>query len=371
MKKIIKTVSLFTLINALVFLTCVNVFASDLPVKLSLSDDIAAAAGQEVSIYITAEINENTDIQGIQADICYSDNFPAIDERNTKIEKNTTGWEQADFIPSVLICFGDINKNRSEITGLLQFTVPKDAVAGTVYSIKINNAVAADANGEIGIEVIKNECLIRISGHGDAPGHSAGTAGSRISADSVPAKETASFPFVDVTESDWFYTAVKFSFEKGITSGISENTFAPNNVVTRGQFISMLCRAYGIAQREGDNFSDSGDTWYTGYLAAAKQLGISNGIGDNMFAPEREISREEMVTLIYNYLKSGGKITEETELTGFADEASVSAWAKAAVAFAAKNNIVKGKNNNIFAPQDTATRAELAQILYNTVKSSL
>ena len=174
--------------------------------------------------------------------------------------------------------------------------------------------------------------------------------------------------FVDVKETDWYYEAVKFAFEKGITSGVSETEYAPNNKVTRGQFITMLCRAYGIKEMIGDNFIDCGNTWYTGYLAAAKQLGISNGVGDNKFAPDKEITREEMVTLIYNYLKSVGKVDEEITETAFTDNDAISDWAKAGVAFASSKGYVNGKGNNIFDPNGDATRAELAQIFFNMFK---
>ena len=177
--------------------------------------------------------------------------------------------------------------------------------------------------------------------------------------------ESSVTPFGDVKATDWYYKAVKFVYEKGITNGISKNEFAPNSKVTRGQFITMLCRAYGISEMSGENFADCGSTWYTGYLAAAKQLGISNGVGDNMFAPEREITREEMVTLIYNYLKYTGKITDEATETEFADNDKISLWAKGAVAFANGMGYVKGKGNNVFDPAGDATRAELAQIFYN------
>lgn len=175
-------------------------------------------------------------------------------------------------------------------------------------------------------------------------------------------------PFNDVKENDWFYEAVKFASEKGITSGVSENMFAPNDKVTRGQFITMLCRAYGIEETTGDNFEDCGNTWYTGYLAAAKQLGISNGVGDNKFAPEKEITREEMVTLIYNYLKLIGEVDIDKEETSFKDNDSISDWAKAGVAFASGKGYVNGKGNNLFDPDGDATRAELAQIFFNMFK---
>lgn len=178
-------------------------------------------------------------------------------------------------------------------------------------------------------------------------------------------KNEVVFKFSDVQKDDWYYEAVKFSFEKGITSGVSETSYAPVEKVTRGQFITMLCRAYGIKEMTGDNFVDCGNTWYTGYLAAAKQLGISNGVGDNKFAPEKEITREEMVTLVYNYLKSAGEVDMEINKTTFVDDDAISAWAKNGVAFASSKGYVTGKGNNIFDPNGHATRAELAQIFFN------
>ena len=171
--------------------------------------------------------------------------------------------------------------------------------------------------------------------------------------------------FTDVSEDAWYFDAVEFVYGKGITNGVSETEFAPNGKVTRGQFITMLCRAYGIEEMDGDNFADCGDTWYTGYLAAAKQLGIANGVGDNMFAPDRFVTREEMVTLLYNYYKSQDMVGEEATETSFADDADVSAWAKAAVAYASEEGIINGKGDNMFDPRGNATRAELAQIFYN------
>jgi hypothetical protein len=111
-------------------------------------------------------------------------------------------------------------------------------------------------------------------------------------------------PFTDVKESSWYYDAVAFIAQKGITEGTTATTFSPDVTLTRGQFITMLLWAYEIAPDDGaaDNFSDAGDTYYTGYLAAAKRLGIASGVGDNKFAPEQAITRQEMFTLLYNAL---------------------------------------------------------------------
>lgn len=239
--------------------------------------------------------------------------------------------------------------------------------------ILVKQAKIADENGE-SITVKTENCVIKYTkkettSTSRPTGGSGGLKPSKNNdAEHNDVVFVENLPFTDVKEADWYYEAVKFAFEKGITSGVSETTYAPNDKVTRGQFITMLCRAHGIKEMTGDNFTDCGNTWYTGYLAAAKQLGISNGVGDNKFAPEKEISREEMVTLIYNYLKSVGKVDEEISETSFNDNDAISDWAKSGVAFASNKGYVNGKGDNIFDPSGDATRSELAQIFFNMFK---
>jgi hypothetical protein len=177
-------------------------------------------------------------------------------------------------------------------------------------------------------------------------------------------------PFVDVQKSDWFYDALLYIAEKGIAKGVSQQEYAPNKTVSRAEFITMLCRAFGIEERSGENYSDAGNSWYTGFLAAAKQLGLAQGVGDNRFEPDRAITREEMVVIIYNYFKNTGQIagSSDSESVNYADRSQVSNWALEAVAYASAHAWIKGKGNNIFDPQGIATRAELAQILYNILK---
>lgn len=176
--------------------------------------------------------------------------------------------------------------------------------------------------------------------------------------------------FTDVTERDWFYEAVCFIAEKGITKGVSETEYAPHKTVTRAEFITMLCRAFGVGERTGDNFADAGSKWYTGFLAAAKQLGIAKGVGNNRFEPEREITREEMVVLIYNYIRSIGGITDIEGSLSYTDKDRISGWALEAVTYASAKGWVKGNGSNGFNPGGNATRAELAQIFLNYFKSA-
>jgi len=176
-------------------------------------------------------------------------------------------------------------------------------------------------------------------------------------------------PFTDVKETDWFYSAVSFCAEKGITKGTSARTFSPNEALTRGQFITMLLRAYGIEPDEeaADNFIDAGNTYYTGYLGVAKRLKISKGVGDNRFAPDKLITRQEMFTLLYNTLKMLDKLPTTDNgktLADFTDNDGIEAWAIEAMAALVKSGTVTGFNNKL-DPKGNSTRAEMAQVLYN------
>ena len=175
--------------------------------------------------------------------------------------------------------------------------------------------------------------------------------------------------FGDVAGNAWYGKAVAFIAARGITSGTGNGNYSPNARLTRGELIVLLMNAYGIApdKNPADNFSDAGNTWYTGHLAAAKRLGISDGIGNNSFAPNREITRQEMFTLMYNVLKVYGKLPETGDgktLSEFGDAGDVALWAKDATELFVETGIIEGVDGKLF-PADTTTRAEIAQVLYN------
>lgn len=175
--------------------------------------------------------------------------------------------------------------------------------------------------------------------------------------------------FSDVASGVWYHDAVTFLAARGITSGTTVTTFSPNATLTRGQFIVMLLRAYGIEpdSNTADNFSDAGNTYYTGYLAAAKRLGVSNGVGNNMFAPDKSITRQEMFTLLYNALKVIGELPTSTSgktLSDFSDVSGIASWAKDAMTLLVESGTISGSGGKL-NPTETTTRAEMAQVLYN------
>ena len=175
--------------------------------------------------------------------------------------------------------------------------------------------------------------------------------------------------FKDLANDAWYAKAVSFIAARGITAGTGGGNFSPEAKLTRGQCVVMLVRAFDLAPDDGpaDNFADAGNTYYTDCLLAAKGLGIVNGIGNNLFAPEKEISRQEMFVMLYNALRVMNEVpatTNSVQLTDFNDGAYVADWANEALTSLVKAGVVGGYNNNLNTTS-TTTRAEIAQVLYN------
>lgn len=174
--------------------------------------------------------------------------------------------------------------------------------------------------------------------------------------------------FNDVPANAWYKKPVEFIAARDITSGTGNGNFSPEAMLTRGEFVVLMMRAYSISPDENptDNFSDAGNNYFTGYLAAAKRLGISAGVGNNMFAPNRVITRQEMFTMLYNALKVMNRLPQANSgrtLTDFTDSNSISDWAKEAMEVLVKAGIVNG-NNKELVPNGITTRAQMAQVLY-------
>lgn len=175
--------------------------------------------------------------------------------------------------------------------------------------------------------------------------------------------------FKDVPENAWYSKAVTFIAARGISTGTGDGNFSPEAKLTRGQFMVMLMKAYGIAPDTDakDNFADAGNTYYTGYPAAAKRLNITKVVGNNMFEPEKYITNQEMVTLLYNGLKAIGKLPEGIAgkpLSSFAGADSIAPWVYGAMKAMAESGIIGG-NGGRLNPAGMTIRGEMAQVLYN------
>jgi endo-1,4-beta-xylanase len=135
----------------------------------------------------------------------------------------------------------------------------------------------------------------------------------------------------------------------------------------------LLIRSFGIEEGNANatGFADvKAGAWHSGYITAAQSLGIISGQGNGQFGPNEEISRQDMVVMIYNTIQAVGVNLHSREgLTEFKDEAAVSGYAVEAIQSMQQAGIIKGSADGHFMPHNQATRAEAAVIIYNLIQA--
>lgn len=185
--------------------------------------------------------------------------------------------------------------------------------------------------------------------------------------------ENTDLNFTDVSSSDWFFKGVEYVVDKGIMSGVSENQFDPSGKLTRAMLVQMLYNMESRPACDAENaFIDVPvGQWYTDAVIWANDAKIVSGMGEGLFAPNMEITREQMVAMLYNYAKyKGYDVTASADLSTFADSASVSAWAQPAMQWAVAEGYISGMGDNQLAPQGTATRAEIASVIMRFMEAT-
>lgn len=167
---------------------------------------------------------------------------------------------------------------------------------------------------------------------------------------------SASETFRDVEKGSWYEPGVTYAVERGLFNGVAEGVFAPQANMTRAMLMTVLARLDGQE-------TSGGITWYAKGMAWAMAQGISDGT-----MPESNITREQLVTMLYRYAKATGT---DGDLHAFTDGDSVSPWARDAMVWAVSRGILKGKDGARLDPQGTATRAEVATILQRFVEKTM
>ena len=178
-------------------------------------------------------------------------------------------------------------------------------------------------------------------------------------------EETPVQIFKDVPTDAYYYEAVKWAAEKGITGGVGNGLFAPNQPCTRGQIVTVLWRAAGSPEAKAMSaFSDVADSaYYAKAVAWAVENGITGGTGNGKFSPDATCTRAQAVTFLYRAAGSP-KVSGSAE---FGDVATNAYYADA-VAWAAKNGITGGIGGGLFGSNNDCTRAQIVTFLYRSVK---
>ena len=184
---------------------------------------------------------------------------------------------------------------------------------------------------------------------------------SKVEINATFAKEVETSPFSDVSTSAYYYEAVKWAQEKGITGGIGNGLFGPNQPCTRAQIVTFLWRAAGSPEPKSmSSFSDvSADSYYAKAVAWAVENGITTGTGDGKFSPDATCTREQAVAFLYR--ASGSPAVSGG--SAFSDVAANAYYADA-VAWAEKNGVTGGIGGGLFGSGNTCTRAQIVTFLY-------
>lgn len=169
--------------------------------------------------------------------------------------------------------------------------------------------------------------------------------------------------FSDISSTFWAYDSIMKLSGSSIISGYPDNTFRPNDYIKREELCKIIAVANGFTASDKTSFADVDDgAWYADYVNALYENGIIKGISETEFGVGNNVSRQDLAVIIYRlYIKNGNAINGEK--TDFSDGEEISDYAKEAVAKLGYAKIINGRGNNLFAPKDFATRAEVAQLI--------
>lgn len=176
-------------------------------------------------------------------------------------------------------------------------------------------------------------------------------------------------PFVDMLETDWFYSAVAQVYEKGWMTGTAPDNFAPRAKTSRGMIVTILHKLEGNPEAEGSYFSDVPlNCYYTRAVSWAAEQGIISGYGDGRFGPDDSLTREQIVMILYSYAKyKGMDVSAQSGLEQFTDLDQLSSEAQQAMSWAHGVGLISGKGDGILDPAGPAIRAEMAALLVQFV----
>ena len=171
--------------------------------------------------------------------------------------------------------------------------------------------------------------------------------------------------FSDVSKNDWFYDAVQDAVDMGLMAGVSADRFDPKGTVTRAMVAQILYAREGKPTVSGAAaISDvPANAWFHNAMQWAKGQGVIAGYPDGRMDPNAPVTREQLAVILHSYAqKKGMNVSKTADLSGYADSAAVSVWAKDAMSWAVGSGLISGRSASILAPAGSATRAECAVI---------
>ncbi len=320
----------------------------------AVNEAIAAAEKFDKTLYsnyadVEAAINavDRTKSKAEQAEVDAM--AQAIEKAINALVRKSSGGDDSD--PTYAI---EVNKDiqNGEVTVNRRYAERGDTVTITVKpdnGFKLDELTVIDKNG--------NELKLTDKGNGK---YTFTMPASKVEIKATFVKEVETSPFSDVSTSAYYYEAVKWAQEKGITGGIGNGLFGPNQPCTRAQIVTFLWRAAGSPEPKSmSSFSDvSADSYYAKAVAWAVENGITTGTGDGKFSPDATCTRAQSVTFLFRAI---GKLVDSK--AEFSDVLTDSYYANA-VAWAVENGVTNGIGNGLFGPDNSCTRAQIVTFLF-------
>ena len=273
----------------------------------------------------------------------------AIEDAINALVRRSSGGDDSD--PTYAIEVGKDIRNGT-VTANRRYAERGDTVTITVKpddGFKLDDLTVTDKNG--------NELKLTDKGNGK---YTFTMPASKVEIKATFVKEVETSPFSDVSTSAYYYEAVKWAQEKGITGGIGNGLFGPNQPCTRAQIVTFLWRAAGSPEpKTMSSFADvSMDAYYAKAVAWAVENGITTGTGDGKFSPDATCTRAQSVTFLFRAI---GKLVDSK--AEFSDVLTDSYYANA-VAWAVENGITNGIGDGLFGPDNSCTRAQIVTFLF-------
>ena len=186
--------------------------------------------------------------------------------------------------------------------------------------------------------------------------------------DYMTSKQTVSYVglFDDVAAEAWYAPAVDYVKYGRLMYGTGSNLFQPDAQMTRAMLAQVLYELEGAPSVKGLScpFTDVGGSWYTDAVIWAYNAGVVAGVSATQFAPNEALTREQMVTMLFGYAGREETLSgSDGALAAYQDQASVSGWARAAMAWAVSSGVISGTSATTLSPQKIGTRAEVATVL--------
>ena len=273
----------------------------------------------------------------------------AIENAINALVRKSSGGDDSD--PTYAI---EVNKDiqNGEVTVNRRYAERGDTVTITVKpdnGFKLDELTVIDKNG--------NELKLTDKSNGK---YTFTMPAGKVEINAAFAKEVETSPFSDVSTSAYYYEAVKWAQEKGITGGIGNGLFGPNQPCTRAQIVTFLWRAAGSPEPKAmSSFADvSTDAYYAKAVAWAVENGITTGTGDGKFSPDATCTRAQSVTFLFRAI---GKLVDSK--AEFSDVPTDSYYANA-VAWAVENGVTNGIGDGLFGPDNSCTRAQIVTFLF-------